>query len=97
MSAYLIARMTITDMDRYKEYMAASPSVVAKYGGKFIVRGGDKVTFEGEDEARRIAIIEFPSMEKAKAFYHSPEYTAARKLRAGAAEMSLMVVEGVEA
>ncbi len=95
MSAYVIARIEITDWDQYKGYIAASPAAVAKYGGRFISRGGEKVTFEGPEETRRVVIIEFPSMEKAKEFYHSKEYTEARKLRANAAEASLVAVEGL--
>ena len=94
MSAYVIARIEITDWDQYKKYVAASPAAVSKYGGKFIARGGEKVTLEGPEESRRIAIIEFPSLEKAKAFYNSAEYAEARKLRAGAAVASLVAVEG---
>jgi uncharacterized protein (DUF1330 family) len=95
MSAYVIARIEVTDWDQYKKYIAASPAAIAKFGGKFVSRGGEKVTFEGPDETRRVVIIEFPSMDDAKAFYSSDEYTEARKLRAGAAEASLIAVEGL--
>jgi uncharacterized protein (DUF1330 family) len=95
MSAYVIARIEITDWEQYKSYVAASPAAVAKYGGKFISRGGEKVTLEGPEENRRVVIIEFPSMGDAKAFYQSEEYTEARALRAGAAEASMVAVEGL--
>ena len=65
MTAYLLGRVEITDPERYKEYMKKTPGVIEKYGGKFIVRGGDVVTLEGAGETRRLVLIEFPSMEKA--------------------------------
>ncbi|MBF0278524.1 MAG: DUF1330 domain-containing protein [SAR324 cluster bacterium] len=95
MSAYVIAKVTVSDMEQYKEYMKASPGVVEKYGGKFIVRGGEKITLEGPEVTERMVVVEFPTMEKAKEFYHSPEYTAARKLREGAAIGSFVALDGI--
>ena len=94
MPAYLIARVEVTDMARYREYMKVTPGVITKYGGKFVVRGGEVVTLEGESEARRIVILEFPSMEQARAFFDSPEYAAAKALRVGAAIGQFIAVEG---
>ncbi len=93
MPAYLIARVEVTDWSRYREYTKATPAAIQRYGGKFIVRGGEVVTLEGEPEVRRLVIIEFPSMEQAKAFYHSPEYAGAKSLRAGAAVGQFLAVE----
>lgn len=95
MAGYLIAMIEVTDPERYGRYMEETPGIIAGYGGKFIVRGGGKATLEGPEEQRRIAIIEFPSMEKAKEFHNSPEYRAAKQLREGAANVSIVVVEGV--
>jgi len=95
MSAYVIAKVKVTDMEQYKEYMKVSPSVIEKFGGKFIVRGGEIVTLEGPEVTERMVVVEFPSLEKAKAFYHSAEYTAARKLREGAALGSFVALEGI--
>lgn len=94
MPAYIIGRVTITDPDRYSQYMQATPEVIAKFGGKFIVRGGDKVILEGEDESARIVILEFPSMERAQSFFSSPEYQRAKSLRAGAAEAQFIALDG---
>lgn len=96
MAAYLFARVEITDWDRYKEYVKATPGVVKKYGGKFIVRGGNVETLEGAEEKRRLVLIEFPSFEKAKEFYSSEEYQQAKKLRAGAASGQFLAIEGVD-
>jgi uncharacterized protein (DUF1330 family) len=95
MPAYIIARIDVTDWDRYKEYVKATPGVIAKFGGRFIVRGGEKVTLEGPEETRRVVLVEFPSMEQARAFYASAEYEAVRRLRMGAAEVQLIAIEGV--
>ena len=95
MAAYIIVRMHVTDMERYKAYTKVAPDVVAQYGGRFIVRGGETVTLEGPEEKDRIVVLEFPSLDQAKVFYGSEEYTAAAKLRAGAASAQFIAVEGV--
>jgi len=93
--AYLIARVTITDPEQYRHYLNATPAIIEKYGGKAIAQSTDPITLEGPDETRRIVILQFPSVDKAKEFYHSPEYQEARKLREGAAVGELVVVEGI--
>ncbi len=95
MPAYLLIRVTVTDWDRYREYMALTPAAVAKYGGRFIARGGESVTLEGPQETRRMAIVEFPSLELAKRFYASPEYQAAKTHRDGACEAEFIALDGL--
>jgi uncharacterized protein (DUF1330 family) len=95
MSAFVITKIKVTNWDRYREYTQASPAAVAKYGGKFIVRGGEILTLEGPEETSRIVVLEFPSLEKAKAFYYSDEYQSAKKLREGAATVFSVAVAGV--
>jgi uncharacterized protein (DUF1330 family) len=75
--------------------MAETPGVIAKFGGRFIVRGGEKATLEGPDENRRLALVEFPSLERAREFYNSEEYQELKRLREGAADVSIIAVEGV--
>jgi len=94
MPAYIIGRVEITDPARYAEYMKATPSVIARFGGKFIIRGGDAVTLEGPPETRRIVVIEFPTLDQARAFYDSDEYLQAKKLRAGAAVAQFIAMDG---
>jgi uncharacterized protein (DUF1330 family) len=94
MSAYLIATIEVTDWEQYQEYTKASSRAVAQYGGKFIVRGGDKITLEGPEETRRIVVIEFPSMEQIKRYYDSKEYQEAKQLRQGAAMATFVAVQG---
>jgi uncharacterized protein (DUF1330 family) len=92
---YLIARVEVKDWERYLKYAQATPEVIARFGGKFIVRGGDVVTLEGETETRRLVIIEFPSVKKVQEFYHSPEYSRIKELRAGAAIGQFLAVDGI--
>ena len=96
MAAYMIARVNVTDMRQYKEYTKVTPGVIAKFGGKFLARGGETMTLEGPEETQRVVLIEFPSLEKAKEFYDSPEYGEAKSLRQGAATASFIAVNGIE-
>ncbi len=94
MSAYLIAKVDVTNMEQYKEYTKVTPDIIAKFGGQFIVRGGKSVTLEGPEEKRRVVVVEFPSLDQAVACYNSDEYQAAIEIRAGAATASFVAVEG---
>ena len=95
MPAYVIARVNVTDPDKYKGYKSLTQAAIVKNGGKFLVRGGPVVTMEGDDESRRIVVVEFDTVEAAKAFYDSPEYREARDARENAADLQMIVVEGV--
>ncbi|MFT4640424.1 MAG: hypothetical protein ACI8T1_003752 [Verrucomicrobiales bacterium] len=94
MSAYIIVRVTVRDKEAYQEYMQHTPRVISQFGGKMIVRGGAIETLEGPEETQRIVVIEFPSMEQAKAFYTSPDYQKAKALREGAGEGQFIAVAG---
>lgn len=94
MPAYLIARVQVTDWEQYREYTKVTPAAIAKHGGRFIVRGGEMITLEGPQETGRVVIIEFPSLDQAKSFYHSEEYSRAKKLREGAATGQFLAIEG---
>jgi uncharacterized protein (DUF1330 family) len=94
MPAYAIVLVDVTDREQYSQYTQATPEVIAQFGGKFIVRGCKTVTLEGEEEKRRVVVIEFPSFELAQAFYHSEEYQRVKKLRSGAAMMTFIVADG---
>ena len=96
--AYLVVEMHITDPERYKAYMAAAPAAVKAAGGEYLVRGGKHETLEGDWKPHRVAMLRFPSYEKAKAFYDGEMYIAARAKRKGTTEYCNMVlVEGVYA
>ena len=94
MTAYLIVRVNVTDPVQYEEYKKLTPGAIGAYGGKFIVRGGVAETLEGDEEDRRIVVVEFPDVESAKTCMASPEYAEAKAKRIGAAEMQVVVVDG---
>ncbi len=92
--AYLVVQSNVTNPEQYANYSKLSPDIIAKHGGRFLARGGRSATLEGPAAPARIVVVEFPSYEAAEAFYRSPAYTAARQVRAGAATMQFVVVEG---
>ncbi|MES2423364.1 MAG: DUF1330 domain-containing protein [Pseudomonadota bacterium] len=95
---YVVVDMQISDMEQYKQYMAAAPAAVAAFGGEYLVRGGKFEALEGAWQPARMAMLRFPSYEQAKAFYDSEQYRAARAKRAGATEFfNMVLVEGVAA
>ncbi len=96
MSAYLVARVEVHDMEQYKQYTALSPAAIAAFGGEFIVRGGEKVTLEGPEETRRMVIVRFPSMEQAQACYNSEQYQAAMAKRVGCSTAQFVVLDGFD-
>jgi uncharacterized protein (DUF1330 family) len=96
MAAYVIARFDVKDWDRFREYGKNAPRTIARFGGRFIARGGESVTLEGPQETYRVVLIEFPSLDKAKAYYNSAAYTETRKLREGAAEARFLAVDGFD-
>ena len=92
--AYLIVQVDVTNPQQYGEYTKLSPAIIQKFGGRFLARGGRSTTLEGPPAPSRVVVIEFPSFERAQEFYNSPDYQAARKVRAGAAEAQFVLVEG---
>ncbi len=94
MSAYVIVDIDITDPIGYEEYKKLAPATVAHFNGKYLARGGRHETLEGQWPAGRLVILEFESMERAKAWLNSPEYAPARKLRHQYARSRMIVVEG---
>ena len=74
----MIVRVNVFNKEQFKDYLAVSPEVVKKYSGRYLARGGNTVTLEGAIEERRVVLIEFPSLEKAREFYYSPEYKKAK-------------------
>jgi uncharacterized protein (DUF1330 family) len=91
--AYIIARAVVTDPAAWAEYAAKAGEAMKQYGGHPIVRGGRTEITEGEGRARNV-VIEFASFEAARAYAHSAEYAAARKLRQGAGVIDIVIVEG---
>lgn len=94
-SAYIIANVTVTNSDQYAEYRRLSSLAMQAHGAEVCVRGGAVEVLEGDWHPDRVVILKFPSVEKARAFYDSSEYGAARAARQGAAVMRMVVIEGV--
>ena len=96
MAAYVIAQVDIKDPERYAEYIKMVPATVTQYGGKFIARGGNAEVLEGEKKLpQRLVIIEFESMERAKAWWASDEYREAKALRQATSNGTLFLVDGM--
>ncbi len=93
---YWIGHVTITDPARYPEYQAANAESFQTYGARFLVRGGQCKTVEGQVRERHV-VIEFDTYQKALDCYHSPEYQAAADLRKEFGEADIVIVEGVVA
>ena len=94
MTVYTMAHIDVHDAEEYAQYAELAGPAVAKYGGKFLARGGETVVMEGQARARNV-IIEWPDMDTAKAFYQSPEYQRALAHGLPAADRDYLFVEGV--
>ncbi len=97
MSAYLVANVEIRDSEIFRDYMKATPAIIKQFGGKFLVRGGDFEICEGNWNPKRLVVVEFESMQKAKQFYNSPEYKAIIDLRQSSAYTEWVFVDGLSA
>ena len=95
MAAYLIARVEVTNPDAYESYKKLAAAAIEKYDGRYLARGGNMETLEGDQESRRVVIVWFPTLEQAKKFYASPEYQEAKAAREGAAKGQFVVVDGI--
>ena len=92
---YWVAHVDVHDADAYKGYVTANAAAFAKYGARFLVRGGRSETPEGQARARHV-VIEFKDYETAVACYQSPEYAAAKALRENAGVADLLIIEGYD-
>lgn len=98
MPAYWVARSRIVDPVAYKRYTDRVPAILAAHGGKVLARGGRYEILEGPEDFQRFVVIEFPSLEQAKACHASPEYQEASALRKdGAGVVELVIVDGGDA
>ena len=95
MSAYVIVEIDIVDPRGYDEYKKLAGATVEKYGGKYIVRGGKTETLEGDWHPKRIVVLKFESVQRAKDWLNSEEYREPRKMRHRTAKTNMIAVEGV--
>lgn len=94
MAAYIIADIDVKDAEIYATYTAQTPDMVAKFGGKFIVRGGTLAPLEGGWQPSRLVVVEFPTFEQARKFYDSEEYGPLKAIRIQASDSRLILVDG---
>jgi uncharacterized protein (DUF1330 family) len=94
MAVYAVVNVRVTDPDRYSEYRDKAPDAIARYGGKYLARGGTVEVLEGEWNPQRLVVLEFESMERFREWYDSPEYAPLKQLRSEASDTEFVVVEG---
>ena len=97
MPAYVVVETLVTDAEKAAKYRPLSGASVERHGGRFLARGGAISVLEGTWDPKRVVVIEFPSVEKAREWYESDDYAVARAIRQGAGEWRIVVVEGVAA
>jgi uncharacterized protein (DUF1330 family) len=95
MPVYFIVDNEVTDSAGFEEYRKQVSMTVEKYGGRFLVRGGQIQTLEGDWKPKRIVVTEFPSIEQARRWYDSEEYRPLKALRSRSARGSVVLVDGV--
>ena len=95
MPAYVVVQVDVKDPVRYEDYRKMVPASLEKYGGRFLVRGGKTHTMEGDWAPKRFVLVEFPTVEQAKAWWASPEYAPAKALRQATSESQLIIAEGI--
>ena len=94
MSAYVIVQVDVHDDAGYEDYKPQVPATLEPFGGRFVVRGGDPETLEGDWAPKRIVVIGFPDRDRAKAWLESDVYRDARALRHATAHTKMIVVDG---
>jgi len=94
MPAYVISMMSISDAETYRKYTDRTPAIVKKYGGKFLARGGDVLTVEGEEYKDRMVILEFPSRQHILDWFADPEYQEAMEFRHASSQARILVMDG---
>ena len=95
MAAYLLANIEVRDQAPFDEYRRRVPATIAAHGGRYLCRGGAVEMLEGEFDAKRIVVLEFPSVAAARTWYSSSEYQELLPLRERAAKTMLMMIEGL--
>ena len=97
MPAYVIVQIDIHDAETYARYRELAPPSIARYGGRYVVRGGATEVLEGSWKPGRLVVLEFPDMEAARQWWASPEYAEAKALRQSCADAEMLLAEGMAA
>jgi uncharacterized protein (DUF1330 family) len=95
MSAYVVVQVSVKDPEKYERYKSMAPASIAQHGGRYLVRGGKTETLEGTWRPSRFVVLEFPSMERARAWWSCAEYAEAKALRNATADTEMLLVEGL--
>jgi len=95
MPAYVIAQITVHDPATYERYKALAPPTIAAYDGRYLARGGATTTLTGTWHPTRLVILEFPTVERAREWWNSPDYAAARSIRETCADAEIVLVDGL--
>ncbi|MEM7232255.1 MAG: DUF1330 domain-containing protein [Planctomycetota bacterium] len=94
--AFVVGEIEVNDPETYSTYTAQTPAAIAKYGGKFVARGGTVEVLEGASPKGRVVVIEFPDLESAKKWYASEDYQPLIPIRQSASEGRFFLVEGCD-
>ena len=95
MPAFVIVEIEVRDPEAYESYKSLVPASLEAYGGKFVARGGATESLEGDWTPERIVVLEFSSLERARQWWNSPEYSDAKAIRMRAARSRMIATEGV--
>ena len=96
MSAYVVVQIDVQDAQQYERYKELAGPAVTAHGGRYLARGGASETLEGTWSPKRLVILEFPTMQRARDWYHSAEYQEAAAIRRECAGAEMLLVEGYE-
>ena len=94
MSVYMVVDIEVKDQEAYEEYRKLVPPLIEKYGGRYLVRGGEITSVEGDWDLHRVVILEFPSVDQAMELFTSDEYAPVAAIRRRAADSKIFIVEG---
>jgi uncharacterized protein (DUF1330 family) len=95
MPAYLISDVSVRDAEAFQTYRTRAAASIERYGGRYLVRGGPIETLEGGWTPRTIIVVEFADLDRARAWYRSPEYASALEVRDAALGRNLILVDGI--
>lgn len=95
MPAFILVEVEIRDPEPFERYKQLAPPSIAAHGGKYVVRGSPVETLEGDWKPARFVMLEFPTVERARAWWSSPEYAEGKALRQSCADTKMILVEGL--
>ena len=91
---YIIGQITITNPKKYQRYASETEKIIKKFGGRYLIRGGNQIITEGNPQGNRDVVVEFDTLEKAKEFYESEEYAKIIDIRKENSTGYILLVEG---